>query len=191
MLPLITNTLPQGSVSQPATQAASQAAFLSSQGDAAAAARQQTAVAVTATGALAAYSPNTPQLRQAVPVVRNPAMAQPERAGILPDPEFWKVPTREASDMLPVPTPTPLPTAIKVNVSQETQFSAQAFAQQASAAPAPKQQQEIAESSAPPMRRSTGLPSRKPGIANTQGLDAYAITAQRNATPAPTIEVTL
>lgn len=168
MLPLIMPTLPQVSVSQPAGLATG----LVSPG-AQPTAQQITAVAVPGTGAPSPYNSQTPQQRAAGVAPRLPG-AQPERAAILPDPEFWKVPTREANPPLQATAQTPMP--IQVNLPQVSQFTAQVIAQQLPARPTDLPNEEEA---LPVPRRDTSLPGKKPSLGDAIGTHAYAIAASR------------
>lgn len=177
MLPLITNMLPQPAASQPSALAATQGGTVMVGGEQAGA-RPQMAAAVTALPSASAYSAQLPQRVAEMPV--RPMSAQPERAAILPDPDFWKVPTREAAPQ-PAARQTP-----QVNLPQMAQFSAQMLAQQAAAA-LPRAE---AESDAPPLRRQeSSLPAKKPGLGDARGAAAYQVASGRNraeAMPAST-----
>lgn len=169
MLPLITNTLPQPAVPQPSALAASQAGPVAV-GSEQAGARPQLASAVTAPPAASAYSAQLPQRMTELPL--RPASAQPERANILPDPEFWKVPTREA-----VPQPQPPRPQPQLNVPQAAQFSAQMLAQQFSAAIPRADTDEQALTA--PRRQETSLPGKKPGLGDARGAAAYQVASGR------------
>lgn len=172
MLPLITPTLPQAPASQPPGLVTGQLVA-----GAPPTTQQITAVAVPGTGAPSPYNAQTPQQRSNASPSRLPGV-QPERAAILPDPEFWKVPTREANDALANATPVRTPTLpIQVNLTQVSQFTAQVMGQQVQA-PAANEQ----EPPAPPQsRRDASLPGRKPSLGDATGTAAYAIAAQRVA----------
>jgi hypothetical protein len=177
MLPLVTNILPQNTAPQPSTLAA-QSALLSQQ--ASTTARQITAVAITATGAASAYSTQMPERREPV-ASRAPIAASTgdSRPAILPDPELWRVPTREVNAQPPAPLPERAP--ITVNLPQVSQFNAQAIAQQAM--PAVQQEQRAATPEPVPARKTTSsayaVPQRST-LGGSSGVQAYAVAAQRN-----------
>jgi len=176
MLPLVTNILPQNTAPQPSTLAA-QSALVSQQ--ASTTARQITAVAVTATGAASAYSTQTPERRDPAGS-RAPAAASTgdSRPAILPDPELWRVPTREVNAAPPAPLPERAP--ITVNLPQVSQFNAQAIAQQAM--PVAQQEQRVATPEPAP-RKTTATTSAAPqrsSLGGSSGVQAYAVAAQRN-----------
>jgi hypothetical protein len=165
MLPSIPTSLPQTPAPQP-TGLGSSLALPTSQ--------QITAVAVPGTGSPSPFSTQTQPQRANVP---QRVAAQPDRAAILPDPEFWKVPTREANEMAAA---LPQRAPIQVNLPQISQFTAQVIAQQ----PAPPAAAaETAEEEIPVQRRTaSSIPAKKPGVSNASGTTAYAVAAQRLTT---------
>ena len=166
MLPLVSNVLPQPPVAQNNAQGLAQLALQT--GPAGVGGRQLPTVAVSASGAVAAFNTQLPQRRGDVNF-RPSYPPQPERPEILPDPEFWKVPTRQAGE--PV-LPPPLPRApVQVNLPQTTQFAAQVIAQQP-----PRAER---EEPLPPQRRVQNLPGKKPGLGEARGTDAYAVATRR------------
>lgn len=169
VLPLISNVLPQPVAPQSSASTANPSALLSTLADSSAAARQQLAVAVSATGASAAYSPyTTPQRQPAVGNKTNAAASAPSDS-ILPDPEIWQEQAKPAA----VPAP-PLPPRAQpqINLPQLSQFTAQLMAQQSG--------EPVHESNEMPLFIRRPQPGKKPGIGEAKGGDAYAIALQRN-----------
>jgi len=176
------NTLPQNPAPQPSGLAAS----LSSVAGGALSTQQITAAAVPGTGAPSAYFSQTQQRDSTAPVRTN---AQPDRAAILPDPDFWKVPTREAAMQAPLPARTPN----QINLPQVSQFTAQVIAQQPpqAAVQAQASQAEPVAEEVPMLRKtSTTQPGKKANVSDARGTDAYAVATQRLSTISfpPTVE---
>lgn len=171
---MITSVVTQPASPQPASSTSNTASVLFSvQGESASAARQQLAVAVTATGAPAPYSPKTAPQRQ--PTI--PGRAAPEalssQPSILPDLEVFQAP-RAVPMPVAAPVAQPLPA---LTTQQATPFIAQAAAQQMSAEVAPS----LPEEPRPiQLRRMATLPSKKPGVGNSSGLNAYGVALDRN-----------
>lgn len=181
MLPLVTPVATPPVSPQPATSPNTQSALLSSQADAAASARQQLSVAVTASGAPAAYNSHITQQRPSpTPARQEPAgrtglvPQQQQASGLLPDTQLFEArPTAAPATPLPA---RPLPA---LTVAEAAPFAAQAAAQAVAAREAEEPQQ--TQRNLPAQRRLQALAGKKPGIADTSGADAYAIALERNA----------
>lgn len=171
MLPLITNVVPQNTASQANALAAAQSAFQVSQ--ASTSTRQITPNAVNAAGAATAFTPQLPERRSETTQRANVATEQSSRPSIMPDPEFWRLPDRAASETItPLPARTAQPSVAQIAAQQQQAAAAAAQQQQEDAAPAPQQA---------PVRRFNALAAKKPGIGDSTGLGAYAVANQRNA----------
>jgi hypothetical protein len=175
MLPSISTALPQSSAAQTASLTAPAAGS-----GALPASQQVTAIAVPGTGAPSPYSTQTPQQRAQSRLY--PPL--PERAEILPDPEFWKVPTREAGQQAQA-APMPERALPQINLPQVAQFTAQVMAQQpampGATATADAEQAEQAELPLP--RRESDAPTgrKSPGLGEARGTSAYTVATQRLA----------
>lgn len=188
MLP-ITPVASPPATSQLATASNTQAAQLSSQLDAASAARQQLNVAVSATGAPIAYSPYTvPQRATPAPQRNEPSTkpSLPQPPSLLPDLEIFEAKPNVPTTAAPA-TGRPLPA---LTTQESAPFVAQA-AVQAGMQPAVREQEEQ-QRTLPQQRRLQALAGKKPGVADTRGMDAYGLALERNAgmsfTFTPTIE---
>jgi hypothetical protein len=170
VLPLITNMLPQQAASQTSAQAANQSSILAGLSDGSAAGRQQLANAVIATGAPAAFSPNTPQQRQTNITARTPTEIRDEQAAILPDPRIWQTSERAPAPQVPVPARA-LP---QITLTQVSQFTAQMMAQELPAPPTESAEESIT------LRRPWAVAPKKPGIGEARGTKAYDVAVQRN-----------
>ncbi len=176
MLPLVTNVLPNPVPPPPGVTTPEKATPSSVQSDAAAAARQQLPIAVSSTGAPAAFSPDTLQSRQAqlerrlslyVPAIRvsaeaggaEGAEAAPEQAAhapARPHPSFFN------SQL------------IKLNLPLSSEFNAQFYAGDIKVTGQPVFKQQVA--------------GKKPGLSQAQGATAYGVAVARNhARPTDTL----
>lgn len=132
-------------------------------------AQQITAAAVPGAGGANAYDAQTSQQRAQTPRTTTPQL---DRPAILPDPEFWKVPTREVGS--PVLTAPPrLP--VTVNLPQVTQFHAQQFAQQRE----PVDSTSRDDAGADRLPRRPSATGKKVGLGEVRGAGAYQAAAQR------------
>ena len=173
MLPLISNVSPTAATSQAANAAAAQSAFKSAQS---AASRSLTPMAVSAAPAALGYSPQTPEPRRENMARANAqpgAQPQSGRPSIMPDPEFWRVPDRQAAEQI---APLPARQQLIDNVQQAAQYTAQASAQEAPLAKPAAPSQNLANAKA----KLNALLAKKPGIGDSTGLGAYTVAAQRH-----------
>lgn len=171
---LISNTLPQISAPQATNVAATQLAFLSAA--ATAASRPLTPVAVNAAAAASAYSPQLPQPRRqpTEQTATTPARDIAGRPGILPDPEFWRVPDRQVK--AEAPPPQAARTTVET-VQKTTAYIAQAVAQELPEAQEPP---ESPQPTLPGARKASALPGKKPGVGDSSGFGAYYVASQRS-----------
>lgn len=179
MFPLAVNTLPAASAPAPSVEQSPQTVPSSVQQDNATTARQQLPIAVSSTGAPAAFSPDNLQSRQASEERR--LLWHKPRAGetapTATTPDDAEAPPARPAPVSPIPNffnPQP----IKLGTLLVSQFTAQYIAQE-----------EPAPTNLPQWK--TSLPPRKLGVGQAQGAAAYGIAVARVQSKQPATDTTL
>lgn len=168
MLPLAISAMPSVMPPAPSTSSSSGSAPFSVQTDIAALARQQLPIAVSSTGAPAAFSPDTMQSRQAQSERRNTAITQPPVQAVEDGSDH--APTQQTQNAAAHADAPEIRffnlQPNRLGLSFSSQFAAQYIAQDSR----PVTQQEWKHT----------LPPNKPGVGRAHGAAAYGIAVARN-----------